>query len=63
LLPPLLQALSLERCELLSLYYGDGVTAADAGHLGARVENLYPEVEVEIIATGTPHYAYLFGAE
>ena len=63
LLPPLLSALDLGRCELLSLYYGDGVTAGDAGNVAAAVRRLYPGVEVEVIAGGTPHYHYLLGSE
>lgn len=63
LLPSLLQALKLDRRELLSVYYGNGTTATDAGRFATHIEHLYPQVEVEVIAGGTPHYHYLFGAE
>lgn len=63
LLPPLLSALEMEKRELLSLYYGNGVGAASAGQVASRIEILYPQLEVEIIGAGTPHYDYLLGAE
>lgn len=63
LLPPLLAALALERRELLSLYYGEGIVAAEAGDVADAIRRLYPAVDVEVIAGGTPHYHYLLGSE
>jgi uncharacterized protein len=58
-----LQAMGLEERELLSIYYGKDVSVADAEHLAATIHGRYPEVEVELLAGGQPHYLYILGAE
>jgi dihydroxyacetone kinase-like predicted kinase len=49
--------------ELVSLYYGQDVTEADATAVADQIEELYPDVEVEILPGGQAHYFYILGAE
>ena len=49
--------------ELITLYYGDGVDLAEAERIARSVAEEHPDVEVEVIRGGQPHYAYLFAAE
>ncbi len=49
--------------ELLTLYYGDGVEPASAEALGRRIGEHRPELEIEIVRGGQPHYRYLIAAE
>jgi DAK2 domain fusion protein YloV len=62
-LQDVLQKMELDDRELLSLYYGADVTAAAAAAIAAHIEKAYPDIEVEILPGGQPHYYYILGAE
>lgn len=62
-LQAVLQKMELDDRELLSLYFGADVTAADATTIAAQIEESYPDIEVEILPGGQPHYYYILGAE
>jgi uncharacterized protein len=49
--------------ELITLYYGEGVGAAEAEALGKRISGNFEAVEVEIVDGGQPHYGFLIAAE
>ena len=49
--------------ELITLYYGEGVDLAEAERIARRIAEEHPDVEVEVIRGGQPHYAFLFAAE
>jgi fatty acid kinase len=49
--------------ELISLYYGAGLTAIQANKLGDRVRETWPRVEVEIVRGGQPHYQFIASLE
>jgi len=48
---------------VLSLYYGEDVTAAQAENLGATLQAMFPDVEVEVHAGGQPLYYYYISVE
>jgi uncharacterized protein len=58
-----LAAMEMADQELLSLYYGQDVTEAEATAVAEQIEALYPDVEVEILPGGQAHYFYILGAE
>lgn len=58
-----LEAMELNDRELLSVYYGEDTNKADAETLLEQVEEKYPDVEVELLHGGQPHYYYILGAE
>lgn len=58
-----LEAMDLDGRELLSVYYGQETSEADAKSTVAEIENRYPDIEVELLCGGQPHYLYILGAE
>jgi len=58
-----LAEMEMDERELLSLYYGEDVTEADATAVANQIEELYPDVEIEILPGGQAHYFYILGAE
>lgn len=52
-----------ESSELVSLFYGEGITQADAEALADQVEEMYPDVEVEVQFGGQPIYYYILSVE
>lgn len=58
-----LQAMGVAERELLSVYYGEDVTAGEAEAVAEEIQSLYPGIEVELFRGGQPHYLYILGAE
>ena len=52
-----------EESELVSLFYGEGITEADANELAEQVMEKYPDVEVEVQHGGQPVYYYILSVE
>lgn len=52
-----------DNSELVSVFYGDGVTEEDANALAALIEETYTEVEVEVQFGGQPVYYYILSVE
>lgn len=59
----LVDAMVDENSELISLYYGSETTRNDAKTVAARIEKLYPDVEVEVHDGGQPIYYYVLSVE
>ena len=49
--------------ELITLYYGQPVTAGEAQQLAASLRRQYTDRDVEVIAGGQPYYHYLISVE
>lgn len=49
--------------ELISLYYGEEVTEEDADKFTAEIEELYPDVDVDVHFGGQPIYYYVLAVE
>ena len=52
-----------EDSELISIYYGEDVTEDDATALTEKVEELYPDVDVDTHFGGQPIYYYVLAVE
>ena len=52
-----------EDSELISLYYGQDILAEDARAFAASVEELYPDVDVDVHMGGQPIYYYVLSVE
>jgi hypothetical protein len=50
-------------CEIVTIYYGEDSSAEEAAQLGELVQGLYPDIEVEVLEGGQPHYHYVISAE
>ncbi len=58
-----LAAMHVENLEIITIYYGEFITADEAQRLADEIVNRYPEQEVEIVDGGQPHYHYILSAE
>lgn len=58
-----LKAMNAEDRELVSIYYGQDVSASDAQLLASRIAALYPHLEIELLEGGQAIYQYILGAE
>ena len=52
-----------DESELISIYYGADVSEEDAEAIAARVNELYPDLDVEVNYGGQPIYYYLISIE
>lgn len=52
-----------EEEELITLYYGEDLSAQEANRLADRVREAYPALEVELHEGGQPHYQILLSIE
>ena len=59
----LLQAIVTDEDGLITVYYGADTPEEDAQALGAEIEGLYPDCDVEVHAGGQPLYYYLLAVE
>ncbi len=59
----LLEQMDVAHLEIITLYFGNGITRTTAEELGALVREKYPQLEVEIVEGGQPHYYYIISAE
>ncbi len=59
----LLQSMQADIAELVTLYTGAEVSDADAETLSARITAHYPNVAVEIVKGGQPHYDFIVSVE
>ena len=49
--------------EVITLYYGQPITAAEASALQESLHELYPDQEIEVVDGGQPFYHYIISAE
>jgi uncharacterized protein len=59
----LLEQMEAANLEIVTLYFGNGITLDAAEELGALVREKYPQLEVEVVEGGQPHYYYILSAE
>jgi DAK2 domain fusion protein YloV len=50
-------------CDMVTLYYGEGVVESEAMHVAEVIETEYPDIEVAVYYGGQPHYYYILSAE
>lgn len=49
--------------ELVTLFYGENLTHAEANHIADVIRNQYSNLEVEVQEGGQPHYQFLISVE
>ncbi len=59
----LLERMAARDHEVITVYYGDHVTEAEADALVNALRNVYPNQEFDLIRGGQPHYHYILSAE
>ena len=59
-----LAALAAEKgAEFITVFYGDGISEADAQHAEQRFIDACPEAEVSLLPGGQPVYYYIISIE
>lgn len=59
----LLARMQAEEAEFITIYYGGEITEAEARSFAAKVEDVYPDHEIELIFGGQPYYHYILSSE
>ena len=62
-LASLLRSARTDECELVTLYWGGDVSEEEAGQAGALLEGELPDIELEVVYGGQPHYHYIVSIE
>jgi DAK2 domain fusion protein YloV len=55
--------MGVERHEIVTVYYGEGVERGAAEQLAQRIKTWFPTLEIEVMDGGQPYYAYILSAE
>ena len=58
-----LQRMYIDRYEIITLYYGEDITAQQAQETAKLIKAQYSHIEIEVINGGQPYYAYILSAE
>ncbi|RPJ23425.1 MAG: DAK2 domain-containing protein [Chloroflexi bacterium] len=59
----LLEKANAEEQELITLFYGQGMSHADANRVADTIRNKYSNQEVEVQEGGQPHYQFIISVE
>ncbi len=59
----ILEQLTLEDFEIMTIYWGEGVTEDQAEKLAASIEAPDADLEIELVEGGQPHYHYILSLE
>jgi DAK2 domain fusion protein YloV len=58
-----LDRLDLGQAEVLTIYYGDDTELAEAQEVSSSIRRQYPQLQVEVVRGGQPHYNYMVSLE
>jgi len=59
----LLKEMNTAQREIITLYHGEPISESDAYALADLLQQDWPDLEIEIIAGGQPHYHYILSVE
>jgi DAK2 domain fusion protein YloV len=59
----ILDKLDMKQAEVVTIYYGEDVTAEEAEGINASITEQYPNLQVELIKGNQPHYSYILSIE
>lgn len=59
----LMEKIDMEEYEIMTLFYGNNVSKEQVNNVVAKLEDKYPDHEVEIQEGGQPHYQFIFSIE
>jgi uncharacterized protein len=62
-LSQILKKLDMSQSEVVTIYYGNDTTQAEAEEISQHIRNLLPQLQVEIVRGGQPHYSYIISIE
>lgn len=58
-----LKRMHIEQLEIITLYYGEGITQQVAEEAARRIKSRYSHLEIQVVNGGQAHYAYIISAE
>ncbi|MBI5877006.1 MAG: DAK2 domain-containing protein [Chloroflexi bacterium] len=59
----IIRKMNAAHSEIVTIYYGQDVTQADADRLAADMRAAYPHLQVDVVSGGQPHIHYILSAE
>jgi len=58
-----LAKVDLDKAEVVTIYYGADAESAEAEQVSAGIREQHPQLQVEVIRGGQPHYSYIISIE
>jgi len=58
-----LSKLDLAKVEVITIYYGADTKPAEAERVASDIRNHYPQLQIEVVRGGQPHYNYIISVE
>jgi len=59
----MLSKLNLSKIEVITIYYGADTKSAEAEQVASDIRNQYPQLQLEVVRGGQPHYNYIISIE
>lgn len=59
----LLRKIEMDDYELITMFHGDNIKNDEVEKIAAKIQETYPDHEIEIQAGGQPHYQFIFSVE
>jgi len=59
----MLAKLNLNKTEIITIYYGADTKPAEAEQISASIREQYPQLQIEVVRGGQPHYNYIVSIE
>jgi dihydroxyacetone kinase-like predicted kinase len=59
----MLSKLNLSKIEVITIYYGADTKSAEAEQVAGDIRNQYPQLQIEVVRGGQPHYNYIISIE
>ncbi len=59
----ILAELGMEKAEVITIYHGEDIEAAEAEEISAGITEKYPNLQVEVVRGGQPYYSYIISVE
>ncbi len=59
----MLERMGAQEAEIITLYYGEAITANEAEGLAEKIRQTYPAQAIEVVNGGQPHYHFIISVE
>jgi len=59
----MLSTLGLSKVEVITIYYGADTKSAEAEQVASDIRGRYPQLQIEVVKGGQPHYNYIISIE
>lgn len=63
LLKKMLLDIASDESEVITIYYGNGITPEEASRVDKQLRKQHPEIQVDVVYGGQPHYQYIASVE